>query len=225
MRPSAVRIGGDGQPVELEPAFGPQQLLDWMGYARAGMAAGAPGIAIGACPHCRAPLAISSKQEIALPCPHCAETTRGPASDVVVDQWTEPWAQARGPDLDVEYRLVTLEDARGVAAGCAACGAPTPCSDPSTRCATCGAVTWVSRGEGRVQLGVRIDGTRAGRPFKAVVPIVTGEGMLRADAAHGSEARSGNSLLGVTGIGCAAAVGGALVLSILAALAAHFVHC
>jgi hypothetical protein len=57
-----------------------------------------------------------------------------------------------------------------------------------------------------MQLGVRIDGTRAGHPFKALVPICHGERMLANDAALGSASRSGSSLLGVTGVGCAIAV-------------------
>ena len=75
---------------------------------------------------------------------------------------------------------------------------------------------WVERGGAgakparRMQLGVRVDGTRGGRPYNVLVPIVQGERMLRGDAALGASSESGKSLLGITGIGCA--IGVALVL-------------
>ena len=215
----------DGQPSELDPAFSPARLIEWFAYARAAMAAGTPGIALGACPSCHAPLCLSSRDDLTLPCPHCAEPVRGKTADVLVDQWTEPWAHVAGGRVDVEYRLVSLEDSRGVGAGCGSCGAPSPPEHPSSRCTACGAVTWVSRGAGRLQLSVRVDGTRDGKPFKAVVPIVTGEGMLRADAARAGDASSGLSLLGVTGVGCAAAIGGLIVLCLAVGMIVHFAHC
>jgi hypothetical protein len=222
---TSVRIAADGQPQELDPAFVPARLLAWFGFARAAMASGAPGVAIGACSGCASPLVVSSRQEFSLPCPHCGEVVSGPAAQVVVDQWTEPWARVEGPSMQLEYRLAAVEDAAGLAAGCAACGAPTPVSDASTACATCGATAWVARGDGRMQLAVRIDGTRDDRPFGALVPIVQGERMLRGDAVRGASARSMASLLGATGIGCASALGALVLVALAVALAMRFGHC
>ena len=189
------------------------------------MAAGTPGVVLGACPGCGAPLAVSSRDPVSLPCPHCAEPVVGTTAGVLVDQWTEPWTRVTGGLLDVEYRLVLLEDARGLSAGCPACAAPTPATDPSSRCATCGATAWVQRGDGRSQLGVRVDGTRDGRPYKALVPIVMGEALLRADAARGTSARSGSSLLGATGVGCASALAVSILVAVALSVAIHFAHC
>ena len=81
----------------------------------------------------------------------------------------------------------------------------------STIAKGCNATAWVSRDNGRrVQLGVRIDGTRTGHPFKTLVPVCQGEVMLQRDAAVGANAESGKSLMGVTGVGCA--IGTALVI-------------
>ncbi len=223
-----VQVAADGQPAGFEPSFGPAQLTEWLVYARSAMASGALGVALGACSACRAPLALSSGQLVSLPCPHCGEAVTGPAATALVDQWTEPWAHVSGGNADVEYRLVMLEDTRGVSAGCAACGSPTPPADPSSRCATCGAFSWLAprtEGGGRIQLGVRVDGTRNGLPFKAIVPVVTGEGMLRADAAHGTSARSGTSLVNVTAVGCASALALAVLAAVAIAIAAHLAHC
>jgi hypothetical protein len=223
-----VQLAADGQPVGFEPSFGPAQLMEWLLYARSAMASGALGVSLGACTACRAPLAVSSSQIVSLPCPHCGEVVEGPAATMLVDQWTEPWVHVSGGNVDVEYRLVMLEDTRGVSAGCAACGSPTPPGNPSNRCATCGAFSWLAprtTGGGRIQLGVRVDGTRNGKPFKAVVPIVTGEGMLRADAAHGTSARSGTSLVNVTAVGCASALGFAVLAAVAIAIAIHLAHC
>jgi hypothetical protein len=217
-----VRVTADGQPADFDPALSPARLLEWLAYARLAMASGTPGIALGACAGCHAPLAISSRETVTLPCPHCGEAAGGTSAEVLVDQWTEPWTHLTGGTLDVEYRLALLEDARGVSAGCPACATPTPATDPSSRCPSCGAVTWVQRGDGRVQLAARITGTRAGRPFNALVPIVSAEGMLRADATRSTGARSGSSLLGVTGVGCASAIALAILLAIAIGIAAHF---
>jgi hypothetical protein len=168
---------------------------------------------------------LSAREPVSLPCPHCGEPAAGPAAAVLVDQWTEPWARLEGGGLQLEYRLVALEDTTGLSAGCAACGAPTPAGDPAMRCAHCGAVTWVARETGRVQLGVRVDGVRDGRPFKMVAPIAQGEGMLRADAARATQGRSGSSLLGATGIGCAAVIALAIALVLGIGIAVHFAHC
>jgi hypothetical protein len=224
-QPAQVKVAADGQPQDFDPAFSPIRLLEWLAYARAAMVAGTPGVVLGACSACRAPLAVSSRDPVSLPCPHCGEPVVGTTASVLVDQWTEPWARVTGGLLDVEYRLALLDDAQGISAGCPACAAPTRAKDPSSRCAACGATAWVPRGEGRLQLGVRIDGTREGRPYRALVPIVMGEALLRGDEARGTSARSGSSLLGVTGVGCASA----LAVSILAALALvmviYFSHC
>jgi hypothetical protein len=88
----------------------------------------------------------------------------------------------------------------------------TPVEDPATRCRRCNAVTWLVRADGRrVQIGVRINGTRGDRPFKVVVPIAQGEAMLRSDAAIGTSDQSGKTVLGFTGVGCALAVAAFLV--------------
>lgn len=224
-RETAVQVAADGQPAGLDSTFSPARLLEWLAYARAAMASGALGVAIGACDGCGSPLLLSSRQEMTLPCPHCAEPVKGPAARVLVDQWTEPWTRVEGGGVDVEYRLVVLEGARGTSAGCAACGAPTPATDPSMRCGACGAVAWVDREGGRVQLGVRVDGTRDGKPYKAVVPIVQGEGMLSAEARRGAGARSSSSLLGVTGVGCASLVAAFVLLVLAISVAVHFAHC
>ncbi len=235
-----VAVGGDGQPVDLEPRFDAARLLEWLAYARAAMASGAVGVAVGACPACRAPLVLSSRQPVALACPHCQDPVEGTAGEILVDQWTEPFTHVVGGAVDVEYRLAALDEARGISAGCAACGSPTPCQTARAgpgdgaattegRCAACGAVAWLAlrpgASAGRLQLAVRVDGTRAGRPFKALVPIITGEGMLRADATHGASARSGTSMLGVTGIGCAAMVALAALAALAVVIAAHLSHC
>lgn len=219
-----VSVTADGQPAGLDPSFTPSALLDWFACARAAMASGTPGIAVGACPSCRAPLCLSSRQEVSLPCPHCAEPVRGTTADVLADQWLEPFAHVSGGIVDLEYRLVMLEDGRGHAAGCGACGAPSTPNAPD-RCQACGAVAWVRRGPHRVQLAVRVDGTRDAKPFKALVPIVTGEGMLRADASRSQDARSGSSFLGVTGVGCASAVALLVFLSVIVGITVHFAHC
>jgi hypothetical protein len=222
---ASVTFAADGQPVDFDPAFAATRLLGWLGSARLAMTSGMLGVALGACPRCASPLLVSSHHPASLPCPHCGEAVAGPAASVLVDQWAEPWARVEGGGLQLEYRLALLEDRTGLSAGCAACGAPTPPEDPSTQCARCGAVTWVPRDASRVQLGVRVDGMRDGRPFKAVVPIVQGEAMLRADAARGTKGQSGSSLLGVTAIGCATAVAAIMALLLAIGIAAHFSHC
>ena len=110
-------------------------------------------------------------------------------------------------------------------AGCAACGAPTPPNNPSGACERCGAAAWIHREAGRVQLGVRIDGMRDMRPFRVLVSIVQGESLLRTDAARGIAGRSGTSLLGATGIGCASAIAVLTLLVLGVWIAVHFAHC
>jgi hypothetical protein len=224
-RANAVHVAADGQPADLDPAFSPGKLLAWLGSARVAMASGAPGVAVGACATCTSPLVVSSREAVSLPCPHCAQQVQGTAAQCIVDQWMEPWARVEGGGIDVEYRLAVLEEKHGVTAGCAACGAPTPAKDPSERCARCGAVAWVTREGGRFQLGVRIDGTRDGRPFKVLVSIVQGEALLRTDTMRGTSGRSGRSLLGATGVGCAAAAGVIFLVVLGFWLTVHFAHC
>jgi hypothetical protein len=224
-REKTVQVAADGQPAGFDPTFSSARLLEWLAYARGAMASGALGVALGACDGCGSPLLLSSRQEMTLPCPHCAEPVKGPAARVLVDQWTEPWTRVEGGGVDVEYRLVVLEGARGTSIGCAACGAPTPAPDAAMRCAACGAVTWVEREGGRVQLGVRVDGTRDGKPYKAVVPVVQGESMLSAEARRGAGARSSSSLLGITGVGCASLVAAFVFLVVAIAMLVHFSHC
>jgi len=224
-REKTVQVAADGQPAGFDPTFSAARLLEWFAYARGAMASGALGVALGACDGCGSPLLLSSRQEMTLPCPHCAEPVKGPAARVLVDQWTEPWTRVEGGGVDVEYRLVVLEGARGTSIGCAACGAPTPAQDAAMRCPACGAVAWIEREGGRVQLGVRVDGTRDGKPYKAVVPVVQGESMLSAEARRGAGARSSSSLLGITGVGCASLVAAFVLLFVAIAMAIHFSHC
>jgi predicted RNA-binding Zn-ribbon protein involved in translation (DUF1610 family) len=220
-----VRIAGDGQPVDLDPAFAAPRLLEWFAFARAAMAAGTPGLAVSVCASCRAPLLVSSRQTLSLSCPHCGDRIEGPAAQLLIDQWTEPWARVDAPGTQLEYRLSLLEEKSGDSAGCAACGAPAPVGEPSGTCPRCGATTWVAREGGRMQLAVRIDGTRDGRPYKALFPIVAGEAMLRTDAVRGTSARSAGSLLSAAGIGCATTIGALVLIGIAVAIATHFVRC
>lgn len=222
---AAVSVAADGQPADLDPAFTPTRLLAWLGAARVAMASGAPGVAVGACAACGSPLVVSSREPVSLPCPHCGEAVQGTAAERLVNQWTEPWARVEGGGLQLEYRLAIIEDKTGLSAGCPVCGLPTPAADPSCQCAQCGAVTWVRRQGGRVQFGVRVDGVRDGRPFKSLLPVMLGETTLRADTMKGTTGRSGSSLLGATGLGCAAIVGVVVLLSLGIAILAHFSHC
>jgi hypothetical protein len=222
---SALRVAADGQPADFDPAFTPSRLLGWLGAARVAMASGMPGIALGACSACGSPLAVSSREPVTLPCPHCGDAVQGTAAERIVDQWPEPWARVEGGGMQLEYRLALVEDGSGLSAGCGVCGTATPAGDPASQCPQCGSVTWVSRGNGRIQLGVRVDGLRDNRPFKMLLPIVQGEAMLRADAMKGTSGRSGSSLLGATGIGCATAFGVLVLLVLGVWITAHFVHC
>ncbi len=220
-------MAADGQPDDFDAAFTVPALLRWMVAARAAMAAGSPGVAVGACERCRAPLLLSSREPVALPCPHCAEPVTGGAAETLVDQWTEPWARVEGSGASLEYRLAVVDDRGGATAGCAACGLPTAARDPSMRCGRCGAATWVTRVERggatrRVQLGVRIDGARAGRPVHRLVSVAEGEVTLRRDGALGTAAESGRSLLGLTGIGCAIAIGLAVLMAFAVTIAIYF---
>jgi len=226
-----VGLAADGTPGEFDAAFPPAKLLQWFGAARIAMANGTPGTAIGACMTCSTPLLLPSRDPLALPCPHCGEPVKGAVGDVVVDQWPEPWTKVEASGMELEYRLGVLDDVTGITAGCAVCGLPTPPSDPAMRCKRCNAVVWVERpspqGPGerprRVQLGVRVNGTRGGRPFNVIVPIAQGEAMLRTDAAIGSSDRSGGTWLGVTGVGCAVVAASFFVLVFVVAMLVR--HC
>jgi hypothetical protein len=222
---NTVQIGADGQPAGLDPAFSPGRLASWLAAARVAMSSGTPGVALGACSACASPLVVSSRDPVSLPCPHCAQPVTGTFAERVVDQWTEPWARVEGGGLDLEYRLAMLEARHGLTAGCATCGDATPAGDPAARCPRCGSVTWITREGGRVQLGVRIDGTRDDRPFNALVSIVQGESLLQADQRRGTSGRSGRSLLGATGLGCASAVAVVVLIVLGVWIAVHFAHC
>jgi predicted RNA-binding Zn-ribbon protein involved in translation (DUF1610 family) len=225
---ASVAVAADGQPADFDPSFDPVRLLAWFAYARLAMAAGTPGVALGACAACRSPLVLSSREAMSLPCPHCGEAVTGASGEILLDQWTEPWTRVEGGSaMRLEYRLVWLDAKSGLSAGCSACGAPTPPGDgdATDRCPNCGSVTWVARGDTRMQLGVRVDGTRDGRPFKGLVPIAQAEAMLRMDASRGSSARAGTSFLGATGIGCAAVIAACVVVTFAIWIAVHFSKC
>jgi Zn finger protein HypA/HybF involved in hydrogenase expression len=223
---TVVELAADGQPTTFEAAFSAPRLLAWFAAARVAMAQGIPGVAVGACAACQAPLVVSSRDPIALPCPHCKEPVTGPTAEVLVDQWPEPWCKVEGGGIELEYRLAIVEDSTGLSAGCPACGLAVRADDPSMKCKRCGAVVWVSRGdERRVQLGVRVNGTRQNLPFNALVPIVQGEMMLRADAAAGGSSQSGRSFLGLTGLGCAIAVALLALMIGAAIVVAKTAHC
>jgi hypothetical protein len=190
------------------------------------MANGAPGVAVGACTRCATPLIVGPRETVSLPCPHCQQPVSGAAADVLMDLWPEPWAKIDGAGLDLEYRLAAVDDATGISAGCAVCGMATPPDDASMRCRRCNAAVWWPRGgeplpeDGsgigkgrRVQLGVRVNGTRGGLPFKALVPVAQGEAMLRTDAAIGSS-DSGKLFLNVGGVGCAVLAGITVILAL-----------
>jgi uncharacterized Zn finger protein (UPF0148 family) len=205
--PATLAFGADGQPADFDAAFNAPRLLRWFAHARMAMARGAPGIAVGTCTRCDAPLLVSSKEPVSLPCPHCQVPVEGTAESVLADQWAEPWARVEGHEMALEYRLATVDDASTPSAGCPWCGIPIAPNDPSTVCPRCRAVTWVAREGGkRMQLAVRIDGTRQQRPFNTMVSLAQGEAMLRRDLSMGAAAGAGAGLLGVTGIGCAIAI-------------------
>ena len=203
-------FGADGQPAAFETMLTAAELLRWFGAARHAMVTGRLGVALGACAKCKAPLLVSSRQQMRLPCPHCQTPACGEAAAILVDQWPEPWCKVEGGGLSLEYRLASVDDSTGVTAGCAACGLATPANEPGTRCRRCNAVTWAERDGRRVQLGVRASGTRTDHPFNALLPICQGEQMLMRDAAVGASAESGKSIMGITGVGCA--IGTALVI-------------
>jgi hypothetical protein len=244
--PSQVAVAADGQAVDFDAGFNAAKLGLWFGAARVAMARGQPGVAIGACTRCMGPMVISSREPLALPCPHCQEPVKGTAGEVLVDLWPEPWTKVAAADLDLEYRLELVEDTAGgtalagasqdtgapQTAGCAACGYPTPHEDPSMVCRRCGACAWVARpaiaaDEGspqaarRVQLGVRVNGTRGNLPFKALVPVAQGEVMLRSDAARSGASESGRSLLSMTGFSCAALIAAFAIIIVIIIAAVH----
>jgi len=249
-RQTTLVFAADGQPVDFDAAFPPHRLLMWMAAARRAMASGMPGVAVGSCTACGMPLVISSKQPVKLPCPHCKNVVEGPAEQLLVDQWVEPWAKIETGGLSLEYRLAWVDDSTAITAGCAGCGAPTPADDPAMKCARCQSTTWVERETGgeepkkqrmpssrlealggaqpadasrvRMQLGVRVNGMRMDRPNNVILSIPQGEATLRADNVTGSSASSSSSLLGVTGIGCAIAVAGFILLILLIVIIAHF---
>jgi len=228
--PDTVAFGADGQPADFDVAFDANRLFRWLASARVAMSRGTVGVALGACARCSAALVLSSRQALSLPCPHCQTPVEGTAAALLIDQWPEPFTRVSGGSiLQAEYRVGVLEDRAGIAAGCAACGAPTAPTDPSTQCRRCHAITWVERPgpiedptPRRIQLAVRIDGTRDGQPFQAVVPVIQGEQFLRRDLAQGSSARSGSRVMGFTGIGCAALFAVTLLLGVLIAILVHF---
>jgi hypothetical protein len=221
-----VEVAADGAPPHLDAAFPVVALLRWLAAARVAMASGHPGVALGPCPKCRAPLVVSSRHPVSLPCPHCGVARSGPAAELLVDQWPEPWSRVEGPGTSLEYRVAVVDGAQNAndaTAGCAHCGWPTPAADASPRCARCGAAAWAVRPSGqRVQLGVRVDGERDGRPMHALVPVVQGEAMLRTDAARTVSADTGRSILGLTGVGCAVAIAVGVLASFGIAIALFF---
>src|SRR5262245_55517150 len=117
-----LMFAADGQPPNFEASFAPTKLLQWLAAARVAVSRGALGIAVGHCGRCQAPLVISSRTPVSLPCPHRKTPVEGVAADLLVDQWCEPWARVEGGDADLEYRLALIDDGTGIAAGCAHCG-------------------------------------------------------------------------------------------------------
>lgn len=222
-RPCQLTFAADGMPADFDAAFGGQRLLRWLNAARRAMMTGTPGVAVGACSACDWPLVVSSKTPVALPCPHCKHPITGSAEDVLVDQWCEPWARVEGGGLSMEYRLGWVDDSTGVTAGCANCGAPSLADDPSMRCRRCNAVAWIKRRspedetkETRQQLGVRLDGTRKGLPYRGLFSIAQGEAALRSDmATGGGSAGSGSSAMGVIGLGCAITLAITVLLAVV----------
>lgn len=237
---AVVAVGADGQPADFNAGFNAARLLAWMAAARIAMARGHLGVAVGGCPRCQAPLVLPSLAPLALPCPHCQDPVKGAAGDVLGDLWPEPWTRVASVELDLEYRLEVVDGTAEMTPGCAACGFPTPPNDPAMRCRRCNAVTWMERNAPpgtdqppeqpleqpamgrRMQLGVRVNGTRAGVPFKVLVPILQGEMMLRADAQRSGAAESGRSVLSVTGLGCVAIVAIVVLLAVIIVAAVHF---
>jgi len=221
---NVIVVSADGQPAQFDVAFTPMRLLQWVRAARGAMSRGTPGVAIGACVRCSSPVVLSSRTELSLPCPHCNEPVRGTAASLLVDQWPEPWSRVEGGESSLEYRVAVIDDRADPTAGCASCGAPSPAQDPSDRCRRCGACIWVTReadldGDGtpekrRIQLGVRVDGTRQGRPADALVSLAQGEAMLRSDSMLANNAASGKSTEAIFGVGCAVLI--AVVILIVA---------
>ena len=211
-------MAADGQSPTFDVAFTPLAMSAWFEAARHAMARGTPGIALGACVACHAPLTVSRRLHVELTCPHCSSVRQGLASEILFDQWTEPWTSAKGTHFDLEYRLV-WNDGSEQGGGCPACGAPTPLEAPSHRCHRCHAVAWVGeagpataaiepnpsfpRAAGqRRQLAVRVDGTRGGRSIRLTLAIPAGLAALRADAAAGAAHSTERSVLGIVGVGC-----------------------
>jgi hypothetical protein len=232
-RQTQLVFAADGQPVDFDAAFPVHRLMLWMQAARRAMASGMPGVAVGCCAGCSMPLVISSKQPVTLPCPHCKKAVQGPAEQVLVDQWPEPWSKIETGGISLEYRLAWVDDSTAITAGCAGCGAPTAADDPAMQCPRCRSVTWVERevddenveggkAKRRMQLGVRINGNRQDRPYNVILSIPQGEATLRSDNVMSSSASSSSSLLGVTGIGCAVAMALFTMMCIGIAILAHF---
>jgi hypothetical protein len=181
---------------------------------------------VGVCPRCDAPLVISSRTAVSLPCPHCKKPVEGTAEQVLVDQWPEPWCKVEsGTSMSLEYRLMWNDEESGIPGGCPSCGTPSAPDEPNGRCRRCGAIAWITRGDKRIQLALRVDGTRNTRPAKATVSLAQGEAVLRSDQVIGASADSGSSLLGVTGVGCAIAFALTLLLVLAIVLAVHFKGC
>lgn len=222
----ALQFAADGQPADFDASFSPARFAKWLAGARRAMASGTPGIAVGVCRRCDAPLVISSRTTVRLPCPHCKKPVEGTAEQVLVDQWPEPWCKIEGgATFSLEYRLMWNDDATGIPGGCPSCGAPCAPDEPNGRCRRCGGIAWITRAAGSVQLALRVDGTRHCRPAKATVSLAQAEAMLVSDQALVASADSGNSLLGVTGVGCAISFALMLLLVLVIVLVVHFNGC
>lgn len=222
--PAHVPVAADGQPADFDAMFQASRLLQWFAAARISMAQGTPGVALGSCVRCLTPLVVAPQATIALPCPHCQEPVTGTAVTLLVDQWPEPWAKIEGAGIDLEYRLAMIDDKGGVSAGCSVCAMPTPTDDPAMRCRRCNAVIWVHREPPpapRVQLGVRVNGTRGGVPFKALVPIAQGEAMLQSDSRVSGSGASNTLIFGISGVGCAILTAVGIFLTLFVAFCAY----
>ena len=202
-------MAADGQSPDFDAGFEPPTLLSWFVAARAAMMAGRTGIAVGACSRCTAPLTVSRRLRVQIPCPHCATLRDGPAGEILFDQWTEPWtAAAKTDQFQIEYRLKWQDAEEG--GGCPGCGLIV--SPGARNCGRCGSNLWISEeGLPKRQLAVLMEGTRNGQPVRTVMSLPAGIRALQADATLGAAASTKGVVSRTLLLGC----GGLLALTVL----------